>query len=327
VDVWYPARDEHRGEDFDESKMDQYEMLPGTPPVLQHAVRDAESLGGTRALVVFSHGFGGERRQSTFFYTHLASHGYVVAAMDHVGNTTADMISGEGGAGDDAVMERFVDLRPRDVSFVIDRMLARESALDVDADRIGLSGHSFGGWTTLMTAGTDARIRAALPLAPSGGRTAGEAGPNAMIDSLDFAWVRPVPTLYLVGELDSVLPLDGMLDLFGRTPEPKTGVILLNADHFHFNDNIEQTHDGFKMMMGMMAAGADEATQTNMEQMLGNMKSSDELCPGEHAYQLINGLGLAHFDAHLQARPEAALLLAGDLEALMAGRGVQVRVM
>jgi len=34
--------------------------------------------------------FGGHRRQSTFFCTHLASHGYVVAAADHTGNTTLE---------------------------------------------------------------------------------------------------------------------------------------------------------------------------------------------------------------------------------------------
>src|SRR5215467_114462 len=34
-------------------------------------------------LVLFSHHSGGSRRASTFLTTHLASHSYVVAAMDH----------------------------------------------------------------------------------------------------------------------------------------------------------------------------------------------------------------------------------------------------
>jgi predicted dienelactone hydrolase len=34
-------------------------------------------------LILFSHHSGGHRRASTFLTTHLASHGYVVAAMDH----------------------------------------------------------------------------------------------------------------------------------------------------------------------------------------------------------------------------------------------------
>ncbi|GAC1658462.1 MAG: hypothetical protein NVS9B15_20210 [Acidobacteriaceae bacterium] len=38
---------------------------------------------GPFPLIVFSHSTGGGRRQSTFLCEHLASHGYVVAALDH----------------------------------------------------------------------------------------------------------------------------------------------------------------------------------------------------------------------------------------------------
>src|SRR5260370_10580309 len=38
---------------------------------------------GLRPLIVFSHYSGGHRRTATYLCTHLASHGYVVAAMDH----------------------------------------------------------------------------------------------------------------------------------------------------------------------------------------------------------------------------------------------------
>lgn len=34
-------------------------------------------------LIVFSHYSGGHRRSATFLCTHLASHGYVVAVLDH----------------------------------------------------------------------------------------------------------------------------------------------------------------------------------------------------------------------------------------------------
>ena len=45
---------------------------------------------------------------------------------------------------------------PVDVTFVIDRLLAgAEGVPAIDPDRIGMSGHSFGGWTTLMVAGQD----------------------------------------------------------------------------------------------------------------------------------------------------------------------------
>ena len=47
------------------------------------AVRDAAAQPGTYPLIVFSHSSGGRRRQSSFLCTHLCSHGYVVAALDH----------------------------------------------------------------------------------------------------------------------------------------------------------------------------------------------------------------------------------------------------
>ena len=326
VDVWYPATKAYEGKDFDSATQDRYEMVPGMGDSVQQAVKDAEAKSGQRPLVVFSHGFGGERRQTTFLCCHLASHGYVVAAMDHVGNTAADMISGEGAAGDPRVIERFIQSRPCDVSFVIDQMLAGQSGLEIIPDQIGMSGHSFGGWTTLKALETDERIRAALPLAPAGGFTAMDAD-NVMAKELSFTWKREVPVLYIVAELDSILPLQGMQDMFNRNPDPKTTVVLLNADHFHFNDAIEQTHDGYKSMLGMLAGGMDEDTRHTMETMMAGMKLSSELVAGDDAYALINGLGLAHFDRELRGSQKAASFLSGDLVAMLGDRHIRVKLL
>lgn len=51
-----------------------------------------------------------------------------------------------------------------------------------------------------------------------------------------------------------------------------------------------------------------------------------ELCPGEHAYLCVRGLGLAHIDAVLKGHEGAQRFLASDLEALLAERGVDVIV-
>jgi dienelactone hydrolase len=278
--------------------------------------------------VVFSHGYGGERRQTTHFCTHLASHGFAVVSMDHVGNTMADTLqlamSGGGDMPDpDQAIREFIRHRPLDASFVIDRVLAGDAPVAVDPERIGITGHSFGGWTTLQTTGRDARIRAALPLAPAGGSApfndAG-IGSNPLRDQLDLDWSRQVPTLYLVAEFDTLLPLEGMRELIARTPQPCRAVVLRNSDHFHFCDAVEQIHDLFKTMGPMMAASAPDPEP--VKQMFAEMKTSAELCPGEHAYAMIQGLGLAHMDAHLRANEDAAKLLAGDLAALLADRGI-----
>jgi dienelactone hydrolase len=324
VDVWYPATNAHAGEDFDPDKMAHYEMVPGFAENSQHAVMNAIAESGRFPLVVFSHGYGGERRQSTFFYTHLASHGYVVAAMDHVGNTTIDMVGGQS-TGDVKFMNRFIQSRPVDASFVIDKMLEGAAELEIDADRVGMSGHSFGGWTTLKTVETDTRIKAILPLAPAGGRAGDDENP--LPSALSFDWQRTVPAFYIVSDLDSILQLLGMRDLHQRNPEPKITVVLENADHFHFNDNVEATHDGFKLVIEAGNADADDEAKKAVGEMLSQMKPSTKLVPGSHAHTLINGLGMAHFDAHLRNHEGAAVMLQRDLTSLMAERGVTVSLM
>src|SRR6185295_16329678 len=123
AELWYPADDRYAGQDVTEATRDRYEVVAGFPSTPQDAVRDARARAGRWPLVVFSHGYGGHRRQSTFFCTHLASHGYVVVAPDHTGNTVADgvqaMMSGRR-TDPRTVLTDFVAFRPADVRFVLD---------------------------------------------------------------------------------------------------------------------------------------------------------------------------------------------------------------
>ena len=325
VEIWYPAAAAHRGQDVDPERCDRYELLAGLPLVAQEAVRDAAPAAGRFPLVVFSHGYGGHRRQSTFLCTHLASHGYVVVAPDHTGNTLRDVfqqtIDARAGRPVPDVLDtvrEFVKHRPPDASWSIDRALdgaAGGIADHVDAERIGIAGHSFGGWTTLATAAGDRRIRAALPLAPAGGNMVELPG-NPLRDALDFAWSRDVPTLYVVADRDSLLPLPSMHDLFASTQATKRMVVLRNADHMHFCDRAEQAHEMFRAFPppGFFE---DASKQT---------PPFTELCPQEPAYDAIRGLGLAHLDAVLKAHAPAAAFLRGDLVRTIGARGVDVIV-
>jgi len=318
VEVWYPATDAHRGQDTAEATRDAYDLIPGFPPGWQEAVRDAAARSGSFPLVVFSHGFGAHRRQSTFLCTHLASHGYVVAAMDHTGNTVFETIQammavqmGEPPPEPGPLLAELMPARPADVSFVIDRLLAgaAEGVPALDAERIGMTGHSFGGWTTLMVAGRDRRIRAALPLAPAGGWSPLPGVPLG--EALDFAWGRDVPTLFLVADSDTLLPLRGMHELFARTTASKRMFVLGNADHMHFCDRIEEIHELFRMMPPPI-----------FDTLAPSIKPIGELCRPDHAYPFVRGLGLAHMDAHLRGNEAAARLLGGDVIAALRARGI-----
>ena len=320
VEIWYPAGDAHAGQDVAEGTRDHYELVPGFPPMPQDAVRDAAPRPGRWPLVAFSHGYTGHRRQSTFLCTHLASHGYVVVSADHTGNTSLDaldaMMSGRR-PDPGAILRVFVAVRPADVTFVLDRIL--EGAADgltalIDAGRIGMAGHSFGGWTTLAVTARDHRIRAALPLAPAGGAVS--VGAEVLRDALDFAWRRDVPTLFVVADQDNVLPLPGMHELHRRTQASKKMVILQDADHLHFCDNVEQAHEMFRLM----------PVDPLFAEVVKRIRPITELCPGAHAHDLVRGLGLAHMDATLKGDESAARLLGGDVRALMAERGVRVEV-
>jgi predicted dienelactone hydrolase len=326
VECWYPAADAHAGQDLSPDSQDRYRWLAALPPVAQEAVRDAAPRAGRFRLVVFSHGFSGHRRQTTHLCTHLASHGYVVAAVDHTGNTTQDVVQQVlaarlSGAQIDpaALLEPSIAERPRDVSFAIDRLLegaAPGLSERIEGDAVGVAGHSFGGWTALMATGRDRRIAAALALAPAGG--ASPLPDDPMARRLDLDWPRPVPTLFVAAEHDSILPLAGVRALYERTRGAERLVVLENADHFHFCDRAAETHELYRASLGALPAGLEAGA-------LSRARPFAEHCSGESAYRCTRALGLALMDARLAGSDAARAFLAGDLSAALAERGVAVR--
>ena len=152
TEIWYPAAETARGQTGASYVLDDLipaEFIPPegtTAKVTTPAVRDAAPYDADEPFpaVVFSHGSGGVRQQSTFLTAVLASHGYVVAAPDHTGNTLRDLVvAGDLEAG---AMVAAYDDRPRDVSRVIDWLGKRPDddplAGLVDVSRVGVVGHS-----------------------------------------------------------------------------------------------------------------------------------------------------------------------------------------
>ena len=294
VELWYPAAAQHIGQDLDPATRDAF-VEPGAAPRHQSAIRAAAAQPGRYPLVLFSHSSGGDRRQSSFLCTHLASHGYLVAALDHSERVTPELLRREGENPEQfaARIQGWISNRVPDISFLLDRLLEGEvwdTAVAVDPTRVGIVGHSFGGWTALAAPEVVRGIRAVVALAPGG---SSNPPPNIIPATLTFDWGRDVPTLYLVAEDDRALPLAGMFELFERTRSTKRMLILRRADHMHFADDFEPG-------------------------------------PGQHgtaeAHLFVRALTLAHFDAFLRDHEAARRFWTGDLERLLADRGIDMTV-
>lgn len=99
-----------------------------------------------RALIVISHGAGANERSYSGLADVLVRQGFVVAAMTHTGDNMRDQSD----------VRRGVQLEKRvgHVRRMIDYMLEEWPQRDrLAAGRIGLFGHSAGGFTALVTAG------------------------------------------------------------------------------------------------------------------------------------------------------------------------------
>ncbi len=247
-ELWYPAAARHAGQDLAAATQDRFTPPGGTPRV-QAAVRDAAAQPGTFALVAFSHSSGGHRRSATFLCTHLASHGYVVAALDHWEVVAEDLAprAGETAAQRATRVDAWIANRVPDIRLLLDHLLGGgwPSPAAPDPARIGVVGHSFGGWTALAAPDVEGRIRAVVALAPAG---SARPRPGIIPATLAFGWGRDVPTLYLVAERDTATPLAGMYELFDRTPAARQLVILRRADHLHFIDHVEAEHEAMRAM-------------------------------------------------------------------------------
>src|SRR2546427_3698505 len=132
VAIWYPT--------------DAQPSVLAFGPYTMRVARDAAPAEGKFGLVVISHGSGGGALDHRDLAMALASGGYVVAAPMHPRDNFQDM----SGVGSVSVWTG----RPKQVSRVIDRVL-EDKALGphIQRERIGVVGHSAGGYTALSLAG------------------------------------------------------------------------------------------------------------------------------------------------------------------------------
>jgi predicted dienelactone hydrolase len=189
-------------------------------------------------VIVFSHGFGGCNTQSVFLMEALAQAGYFVLAPNHSDAGCGSARKARSGRhqpeepfqkADDWSEATYKDRRA-DVEAVLDAVLNEKSFQGVraDAGRVGIAGHSLGGYTALGIAGAwaswkDPRVKAVLALSPFN---------TPFLAKGDLGHMN-VPVMYQGGTLDlgitpTVRRLKGAYD---RSSAPKYYVEFQGAGH------------------------------------------------------------------------------------------------
>lgn len=238
--VWYPASEDARAAPRSiyskfllPAQANAMGLLapPGFLDTSSLGVKDAQlAEDGPFPVIVFSHGNGGIGVQSFFLTEYLASHGYIVVCPDHTGNALLTQLPDGttiGPGGQDRTYANAVADRIADVSFLVDA-LSDLNASDpdgrftgkVDLERIGLTGHSFGGLTTLMGMQEDPRFDAGSPMAPA------VPEPQSL----------PKPILYFWATEDQTLPAEPVHAHYAGQTTSKMLVSIKDAGHFSFTN-------------------------------------------------------------------------------------------
>ena len=210
-----------------------YPTAPGAGPVspTYEAVFEAplDASGGPYPVLLFSHGSCGYPLQSKFLLPLIASWGYVVVAPPHPGNT---ILQYPACGTPQAQAQSFVE-RPADMIFVLDQILAANQNPAspffgaIEPEQIGMSGHSFGGLTTYLVQAREPRVKVAMPFAPA-----------ALFDP-----ALTVPSLTMVGAIDSVVDNAATRAAFERSTGPRLWVEVAHSGHYTFSDGCFPTPD------------------------------------------------------------------------------------
>jgi predicted dienelactone hydrolase len=209
---------------------------------------------GSFPVIIFSHGVGGSRESFSYLSRFWSSYGYVCIHPTHLGSDLSVLQR----VGLQALLETTNDPeiwseRPQDISFIIDSLEKLEQAVPqlqgkINHSFIGVSGHSFGAYTTLLLAGAviampgdetvsfrDERAWVFLGISPPGtGRQGLHLG----------SWDRVnVPVMTVSGSEDMGLegkPASWRMEAFKSMPPiDKYHVLVKGANHFSFDPDMK----------------------------------------------------------------------------------------
>jgi len=188
IQIWYPAarggpRAAYMAKGVGRIYAAEYRLPGGTfARVRTNAHRNARPLErpGRYPAILFSPGYGVPHALYTSLLEDLASHGFVVIALDHTYETDAVEFPGgkvvrrnlppdpgrNGGPTSYRLLLRIIGQRVADVRFLRRSLPALDERLGhiIDAQRVGVLGHSLGGLTAANALEADRALRAGVDL-------------------------------------------------------------------------------------------------------------------------------------------------------------------
>jgi dienelactone hydrolase len=308
VSVWYPAvRSDGRRARYMTPAESELQLrsrgITGIPPgvlstVETNAVSGARPAGQQRSLplVVLSPGFTNSRSTLTALAEDLASHGYVVAGIDHAYESHATAfpdgrvttcLARQARRRGGGFWEKVVAGRAADVCFVLDDLAGAHPAWPgaglIDPSRVGMAGHSAGGAAAIAALLADSRIRAGI--------------------DMDGATAAPIPEQGLarpflfLGKQSNYTPGRG---------------IIASPDGKHVKGSVITWERDWELLTGwkrwLVLAGAVHASFTDLA-LLADQAGIDTGAglSGARSLDITRAYVRAFFDQHLGRRPQALL--------------------
>lgn len=228
-------------------------------------------------VVVISHGLGSDRISFEYLAEHLASYGFAVAVPEHPGSNAKQLQNLITGKANEVVEPAEFVNRPLDVKDLLDYLTSlsvsnRAYRGQLDLQRVGIIGQSFGGYTALALAGaqmnfaqldkdcrlendtwnislllqcrargldrsqynfTDPRIKAAIAVNPISSSILGETSLSKI----------QIPIMVIAGTADTVAPaLVEQIQPFTWLTSPNKYLVLMkNGTHFSTIDQSPQS--------------------------------------------------------------------------------------
>lgn len=260
VAVWYPA--------IGKETVHIYPF--GENHMATSLVLDGEPVKGNFPLILYAHGATGGGTSSAFVTESLARKGYIVAAVDYTDRFSQVRISKSVSLSrlnkirmlkwvnelrfkqfgkKAAAYRKLFAYRPVQTKLTIDRMLRENNDKNsafygmINESKIGVVGHSFGAWTSMMVGGADPeyhdpRVKAVVAL--SGPVTEQVYNVHKPKEVNDIN----VPIMFMYGQKEPFVgrPSDKAF-LYDLANQPRFLLSVDGADHFTFSGGVRKEFD------------------------------------------------------------------------------------